>query len=227
MKLDDYSMSKLWDLMTMIFKWQLTVGTNQNIFDISRRHLRSVAILMPHYFPKFIIEHAMKRLENLSHQFTDDDYLSLINTIIVWFSQYHTKISVLMRLGLQRKDGTFNSLISINPKIVNNLGENIYQYDTKKNSENDYACCCLDTSEINCLLSPMEEVLNRSKVILHLPIDIENNHFKKETLEIEKNLQIENISINVATKHTDLTFDPNIPKSPRDDLLKMLDDISE
>ncbi|KAJ8714955.1 hypothetical protein PYW08_004936 [Mythimna loreyi] len=31
MKLDDYSMSKLWDLMTMIFKWQLSVATNQNI----------------------------------------------------------------------------------------------------------------------------------------------------------------------------------------------------
>ncbi|XP_063625817.1 protein OSCP1 [Cydia splendana] len=227
MKLDDYSMSKLWDLMTMIYKWQLSVATNQNIFDITRRHLKSVAIIMPKNFPKCIIEHTMRKFETLAQRFTDDDYKCLSNTLILWFSEYHTKISVLLRLGLQRKDGTFNLPSTISPNIINNLGENIYKYDNKKNSVEEYESRCAGTHEISCLLGPIEKVSTvKAKVELQLPIELYNKESQKKTIEINRDTQFESIVMTqIRNKTTDLNFVPDIPKSPHEDLLEMMDEL--
>lgn len=227
MKLDDYSMSKLWDLMTMIFKWQLSVATNQNIFDISRRHLKGVANVMPHYFSKFVIEQAMRRFECLAQRFNDDDYKCLNNTLILWFSEYHTKISVLLRLGLQRKDGTFSLPATINPNVLQNLGENIYKYDNKKNPIEEYESRCADTNEISCLLGPIEKASPKRSVIeLQLPIEFGNEDKGKKIVEIARDTQFEAIDTNIKNKHNnELTFTPAMPKSTQEDLLDMLEDL--
>lgn len=226
MKLDDYSINKLWDLMSMIFKWQITVATNQNIFDISRRHLKSIATLMPQYFPKCIIEHAMRRFEKINERFTDEDYKCLSNTLQIWFSKYQTKISVLLRLGLQKKDGTFSAPVSINPKILQNLGDNIYKYDNKKNPVDEYEKQCTKTSEINCLLASIDNERTRNETELQLPINLGKNSAKKHiTLQLMPNMTIENINMHRRTRNTDLSYNPNIPKSTYEDLLDMLDNI--
>ncbi|KAL4710858.1 hypothetical protein ACJJTC_002488 [Scirpophaga incertulas] len=229
MKLDDYSMAKLWDLMTMIFKWQLSVATDQNIFDITRRHLKNVAFLMPHYFLKTIIEQAMRRFEILAQRFTDNDYKSLSNTLILWFSEYHTKISVLIRLGLQKKDGMFNLPSTIDTKILQNLGENIYIYDKKKSAAEDYGNHCSDTIEINCLLGTNSTLADHKTAdtenVIYLPIDFGTAATKK-TLSITRNItQFEKLYTNVKVKNTDLTFIPEIPKSTQESLLDMLDEL--
>ncbi|XP_026756407.1 protein OSCP1 [Galleria mellonella] len=225
MKLDDYSMKKLWDLMTMIVKWQVSVATNKNIFDITRRHLKNVATIMPQYFPTCIIEQAMRRFQSLAQRFTDDDYKCIINTLILWFSEYHTKISVLIRLGLQRKDGTFNLPSTINPKILQNLGENIYIYDCKKNPIDEYESKCADTSEISCLLASMENVTPKQAIVkIQLPIEFGDSQSKKRTLEISCDTQFESIATNRKITTTDLTFNPNIPSTPQEDLLQMLEE---
>ncbi|KAM3965881.1 LOW QUALITY PROTEIN: organic solute carrier partner 1 [Aphomia sociella] len=224
MKLDDYSMKKLWDLMTMIFKWQLSVATNQNIFDITRRHLKNVATIMPQYFPKCIIEEAMRKFQSLAIRFTDDDYKCIINTLILWFSEYHTKISVLLRLGLQRKDGTFNLPSTINLKILHNLGENIYIY-VQKNPMDEYESKCADTSEISCLLATMENVTSKQTIIkIQLPVEFGGSRLKKKTLEIARDTQFESIVPKRKTTMPDLTFNPNLPNTPQEDLLQMLEE---
>jgi hypothetical protein len=209
--------------MTIIFKWQLFVATNQNIFDISRRHLKSVATLMPHYFPKTIIEHAMKRFEDLAQRFTNDDFKALSNTLILWFSEYHTKISVLLRLGLQKKDGTFSLPATINTRILQNLGENIYFYDQKKNPVDKYESRCADTNEISCLLGRFDQIPASQKTI-HLPIEFGKETTRK-TLLITRDTQYENISTNVKIRNVDLSFCPEIPKSTQEDLLDMLQEV--
>lgn len=227
MKLDDYSMSKLWDLMTMIFKWQLAVATNQNIFDITRRHLKGVATLMPQYFQEYSIQQTILRFESLSHKFTDDDYKCLSNTMILWFSEYHTKISVLLRLGLQKKDGTFSLPATLDTKILQNLGENIYKYDNKKNPVEEYEQCSADTSEINCLLSTIEKLSLESNIKLQLPLQFGNSggSSDKKIIKLSRDTRFANIETNVKTRGTDLTFNPNIPKSANEDLLDMLKEI--
>lgn len=229
MKLDDYSMSKLWDLMTMIFKWQLAVATNQNIFDITRRHLKGVATLMPHYFQEYYIEQVIEKFESLSHKFTDEDYKCLNNTMILWFSEYHTKISVLLRLGLQKKDGTFSLPATLDPMILQNLGENIYKYDSKKNPVEEYEQRNADTiCEINCLLSSIEKLNLNSSIELKLPIlqlGSCGESSSKKIIKLSRDTRFENIDTNIKTRGTDLTFNPNIPKSANEDLLDMLKDI--
>lgn len=224
MKLDDYSMSKLWDLMTMIFKWQLSVATNQTVFDISRRHLRDVGKLMPEYFPKSVFEHALRKFETLSNTFTEEDHNGLCNTLILWFSEYHTKISVLLRLGLQKKDGTFCLPSTLNAVVLKNLGENIYKYDTKKLEE--YESSCIETSEITYLLSSIEIVgsCKANCVELQLPIDLGNEKFKKKTITLNKNIEYKNITAHVRNKNNDLTYTANLPSSPQQDLLEMLNE---
>ncbi|KAI5637538.1 organic solute transport protein 1 domain-containing protein [Phthorimaea operculella] len=227
MKLDDYSMSKLWDLMTMIYKWQLSVATNKNIFDITRRHLKSVANVLPHYFSRFIIEEALSRFNNLWHIFTEDDYKCLHNTMILWFSEYHTKISVLLRLGLQKKDGTFSLPATIDPKMLENLGENIYKYDIKKNPVEEYESRCTDFNEISCLLPNVQKGSPKDVVELQLPIEFGSQVSKRKTIEISRITQFESIATNVKNKMAhDLTFCPDMPKSTQEDLLDMLDDIN-
>lgn len=228
MRLDDYSMSKLWDLMTMIFKWQLSVTTNQNIFDITRRHLKSIAILLPHYFPKCLIEQAMHRFEVLVQKFNDDDYRCLSNTMILWFSEYHTKISVLLRLGLQKKDGTFCLPATIQYNILQNLGENIYRYDNKRNPVEEYEQRCADASEISCIVETIEQINSKHNVELQLPIQLGNDDEKShKIIKIVCNTQFENIDTHIVTKNSDLTFIPKIPKSANEDLLEMMKDSVE
>lgn len=224
--LDDYSMSKLWDLMTMIFKWQISVATNQNIFDITRRHLTGVATLMPHYFQEYYIEQAILKFESLSHKFTDNDYKCLSNTMILWFAEYHTKISVLIRLGLQKKDGTFSLPETLDPEILQNLGENIYKYDNKKNPVEEYEQRNTDTSEINCILSTIEKLSLNSSIELQLPIQIGNcgESSNKKTIKLSRDTRFENIDTNIKTRGSDLTFNPNIPKTANEDLLDMMRD---
>lgn len=226
MKLDDYSMSKLWDLMTMIYKWQLSIATTQNIFDITRRHLKHVASMQPQYFPKSMVEYAMKRFEELAHKLSDTDYNCLRNTMILWFSEHHTKISVLMRLGLQRKDGTFNMPTTIDRKILQNLGENIYRYDTKKNPIEKYKEQCADTHEISCLLAGIENASTSKNVVeLKLPLEFSNKESKKKILELGRNAKFENINtVCVKSVSQDLRFTPEIPKTTQQDLLDLLVD---
>lgn len=228
MKLDDYSMGKLWDLMTMIFKWQLSVATNQNIFDISRRHLRCVANLMPEYFTKTLFENTLKKFVLLSNNFTSEDYNCLCNTLIIWFSEYHTKISVLLRLGLQNKDGTFCLPSTINSKFLKDLGDNIYKYENNKKSYN-YKNYCLETNEINYIVESIEKSSSKThQVELRLPIHFGNEKLKSKILKINKDIKYENITALVrnTSKNDDLTFVANYPKSPQEDLLDMLQESS-
>ncbi|CAG9564830.1 unnamed protein product [Danaus chrysippus] len=227
MKLDDYSKNKLWDLMTMLFKWQLSVATTQNVFDISKRHLRNVMSLMPEYFSKFIFENTLNKFEILIEKFSDNDFHCLCTTLILWFSEYHTKISVLIRLGLQKKDGTFSLPSSINSKILKNLGENVYKYDysNKNNLYHDIENRCIETNEINCLLPSIDKGCNEDKVLeLKLPIDFQNEDQKRKIITITKSVEYENITACIKHRNSDLTYSPNVPKSPQEHLLEMLNE---
>lgn len=222
MKLDDYSMNKLWDLMTMIFKWQLSIANNQSIFDISRRHLKGIASLMPPYFSKSYIEIVLSNIESFQEKISDDDYKCLYSTMILWFSEYHTKISVLLRLGLQNKDGTFNSSVAMSDKISQNLGENIYKYDNKKKFMEEYANMSIDSNEINCLLSHIEGMSKKPNIQIQLPTTNEG-YLRKKTLDINTDMHFEQIKTSIKSKDYDLSFIVDTPKSTQEDLLELLE----
>ncbi|CAK1555866.1 unnamed protein product [Leptosia nina] len=213
MKLDDVSLNKLWDLITMIFKWQITVTTNQNILDITRRHLKNVATLMPSLFPKKLIKDAANKFEILVKKITEQEFKALNETLLLWFSDYYTKISVLLRLGLQNKDGSFKSPSIINMKFLINIGENIYTHDNRK-SIDDYEVNTADDNEISCLLGPITAV-SPSKLGMLRSLN---------TVQIKTVEKLENKETKLT--NGDLTFVAELPRTTQEDLLAMLENYS-
>ncbi|XP_055593212.1 uncharacterized protein LOC129744620 isoform X2 [Uranotaenia lowii] len=131
MRLDVNSMDKLWDLMIMIFKWQmyLTNKSAQALMDLTFRHLDGIGRLIPEMRKQILIDNVKKSLIELWEPLCEDDQIIIHRRVYKWLKPYTTKISVLIRMGLQRSDGEFETAISNNMfynYYVNNIGENIY-----------------------------------------------------------------------------------------------------
>ncbi|XP_050067357.1 uncharacterized protein LOC126556177 [Anopheles maculipalpis] len=131
MRLDISSMDKLWDLMVMIFKWQMFI-TNKNaqmLLDLTFRHLDGIGRLIPEMRKQILIDNVKKSLLELWEPLCDDEHTIVHRKVYKWLKPYNTKISILIRMGLQKSNGEFEP----DPKnnifynyYINNIGENIY-----------------------------------------------------------------------------------------------------
>ncbi|XP_052889335.1 uncharacterized protein LOC128297688 [Anopheles moucheti] len=131
MRLDISSMDKLWDLMVMIFKWQMFI-TNKNaqmLLDLTFRHLDGIGRLIPEMRKQILIDNVKKSLLELWEPLCEDEQTIVHRKVYKWLKPYNTKISILIRMGLQKSNGEFEA----EPKnnifynyYVNNIGENIY-----------------------------------------------------------------------------------------------------
>lgn len=108
MRLDDGSMDKLWNLMTMIYKWQLFQSKQQyHLMDITFRHLQAVGNFYPDEKRSMLIDFTKNTLLDFWNSCSDDDQHSIYRTNKAWLELFNTKISLLIRLGFQAIDGTF------------------------------------------------------------------------------------------------------------------------
>uniref|UniRef100_A0A182Q906 Protein OSCP1 n=1 Tax=Anopheles farauti TaxID=69004 RepID=A0A182Q906_9DIPT len=131
MRLDISSMDKLWDLMVMIFKWQMFI-TNKNaqmLLDLTFRHLDGIGRLIPEMRKQILIDNVKKSLIELWDPLCEDEQTIVHRKVYKWLKPYNTKISILIRMGLQKSTGEFEQ----EPKnnifynyYINNIGENIY-----------------------------------------------------------------------------------------------------
>uniref|UniRef100_A0A182W1Y4 Uncharacterized protein n=1 Tax=Anopheles minimus TaxID=112268 RepID=A0A182W1Y4_9DIPT len=131
MRLDISSMDKLWDLMIMIFKWQMFI-TNKNaqmLLDLTFRHLDGIGRLIPEMRKQILIDNVKKSLLELWEPLCEDEQTIVHRKVYKWLKPYNTKISILIRMGLQKSNGEFEA----EPKnnifynyYINNIGENIY-----------------------------------------------------------------------------------------------------
>lgn len=142
MRLDESSMSKLWDLITMIFKWQLEmVRTPEKLLEITFRHLDGVGQLHPSAKKTMLIDCTKNTIANFwnSHDATKQE--EMFASIKCWFQPLNTKISVLIRLGFQNMDGTLTIDTSSDryAQFINNIGENVYiKNETSRKNANDH-----------------------------------------------------------------------------------------
>ncbi|XP_065091931.1 protein OSCP1 [Ochlerotatus camptorhynchus] len=131
MRLDVNSMDKLWDLMIMIFKWQmyLTNKSAQALMDLTFRHLDGIGRLIPEMRKQILIDNVKKSLIEIWEPLCEDDQIIVHRRVYKWLKPYTTKISILIRMGLQKSDGEFelspHSNVFYN-YYINNIGENIY-----------------------------------------------------------------------------------------------------
>lgn len=130
MRLDTTSMDKLWDLMTMLYKWQMFVAKSSNdVLDITLRHLGGIEKMLPDSEKTLIIDNARAVVVAFWNRLIDLDRIEIRNRIIKWLRPYNMKISVLLRLGLQRSDASFEDNLDGEhfKKYIKHIGENIYE----------------------------------------------------------------------------------------------------
>uniref|UniRef100_A0A1A9WWH3 Uncharacterized protein n=1 Tax=Glossina brevipalpis TaxID=37001 RepID=A0A1A9WWH3_9MUSC len=129
MQLNSDSMDKLWNLMTMVYKWQLYLTRHQHhLLDITFRHLDSIANLYTEEKRSFLIDFTKNTLLDFWNSCNDDEQLSIYRTNKAWLEFFNTKISLLIRLGFQTLDGNFieNVHESYFHEFRDTIGENIY-----------------------------------------------------------------------------------------------------
>lgn len=133
MRLDVMSMDKLWDLMVMLFKWQLFIirHTPHKLLDITFRHMDGIGKLLPELKKTILIDCTKRSLIEFWDSCTDTEKYKLWEKLLKWTKPFSVKISILIRLGFQRGDGTFEKGVDqLNNEhfqdYVDNIGENIY-----------------------------------------------------------------------------------------------------
>lgn len=106
------SMDKLWDLMIMLFKWQLyTIRDSPNrLLELTFRHMDGVAKLMPEMKKTLLIDSTKRCLIEFWDGCTVEEIETLMEKLLkTWMEPFNIKISILIRSGFQRNDGTFES----------------------------------------------------------------------------------------------------------------------
>lgn len=133
MRLDMTSMDKLWDLMVMLFKWQLTMirDTPSRLLELTFRHMDGVAKLMPEMKKTLLVDSTRRCLVDFREMCSDDDMLDILASLLEWMAPFNIKISILIRSGLQLNDGTFEIATEqmhaeYFRDYLENIGENIY-----------------------------------------------------------------------------------------------------
>lgn len=129
MRLDKSSMDKLWNLMTMIYKWQLYISKNpQDLLDITFRHLDAISRLRPDAQRTMLVDFTKNVLLDFWNVLSDDGQWGVYQTNKAWLQCFNTKISLLIRLGFQSLDGTFVRAVeaSYYKEFVESVGENVY-----------------------------------------------------------------------------------------------------
>ncbi|XP_052873148.1 uncharacterized protein LOC128278458 [Anopheles cruzii] len=178
MRLDVSSMDKLWDLMVMIFKWQMFL-TNKNaplLLDLTFRHLDGIGRLIPEMRKQILIDSVKKSLIELWDPLCEDEQTIVHRKVYKWLKPYNTKISILIRMGLQKSNGEFES----EPKnnlfynyYTTNIGENIYSKTSNLNAlkaHNDPSNAMGSSSNVDIITAGREiDTLVQQLNIQHKP----------------------------------------------------------
>lgn len=142
MRLDPVSMDKLWDLMVIIFKWQLFVARNDphRLINITFKHLDGIAKIMPEMKKGILVDMVKMKLLTVWDTCDDEAKLNIATVVCNWLHPFNVKISILMRLGLQDDSCNFIPIDLSNrthSDLLANIGENIYKKHPKKIAEDD------------------------------------------------------------------------------------------
>lgn len=133
MRLDHQSLDKLLDLMIMVFKWQMFLMSNpDDLLNITLRHLHGTGRLMPEQGKMILIDQANQFFFTHWNELNNDNHYSLVRKMNRFLAPFNIRISLLIRMKLQHRDGSFVDKIGASQNdffryYVHNLGENIYE----------------------------------------------------------------------------------------------------
>lgn len=133
MRLDHQSLDKLLDLMIMIFKWQLFLISNPDeLYHITLRHLHGVGKLFPEQAKMILIDQSNQFFFKKWSELNDENRYGLVRKLNKFLSPFNIRISLLIRMKLQLRDGSFVDKLGASSNdffrfYINNLGENVYE----------------------------------------------------------------------------------------------------
>ncbi|XP_058831762.1 protein OSCP1 isoform X2 [Topomyia yanbarensis] len=99
------------------------------LMDLTFRHLDGIGRLIPEMRKQIMIDNVKKSLIEMWEPLCEDDQIIIHRRVYKWLKPYATKISILIRMGLQKQDGEFETQLHNNVfynYYINNIGENIY-----------------------------------------------------------------------------------------------------
>ena len=107
MRLSENSMDKLYDLMTMVFKYQLVNCLQpREIMDVTLTHLATIKSYMTDRAVIKLADDFEKRARDLYGTFQPFDWIELCRTLFHFLQGKSIKVSLLLQEGLQNPDGT-------------------------------------------------------------------------------------------------------------------------
>lgn len=232
MRLDTFSMSKLWELMIMVFKWQITVAKEDELFLLTERHLQGVKRLVVNQpiASKIISYH--EKIYKLGRETNHKCLVMMRNALIDWLKDFNVRVSLLLRLGLQRNDGSF--CIPNNPaervlEIVRKPGDNIYFYESEENfmqnKEQD-----TNTSEVSFIVDEIlghreDNVKNVGNSYLRFLQNNKNNFESQQGTSTNKcEFEVQLVSVKERSEFKDIADKSSESTTLHDDLLRLLDE---
>ncbi|XP_019770490.1 uncharacterized protein LOC109544625 isoform X2 [Dendroctonus ponderosae] len=237
MKLDAISMNKLWDLITMVFKWQLAMSSAA--IETSQRHLAELEMYVASEGTQLQLHRVQNIMENFNKILNPQEKVELHKDLVNWCQNFHVRVSLLLRMGLQDNDGQFivNNLDPVAEKLLENIGSNIYEATENgrilENRENDKkASLALENvNELNCFVDEMlgERKLSSSSTdgsstLLRL------SSLTETKLNNNGDDRFDNIDVNVGDSEqlqhlmTDLSVRDDLEQNSfKDDLLSMIE----
>lgn len=136
MRLDHQSLDKLLDLMIMIFKWQLFLIANPDeLYHLTLRHLHVVGRLFPEQAKMILIDQSNQFFFNHWRELNEENRYGIVRKLNKFLSPFNIRISLLIRMKLQLRDGSFVDKVDASSNeffryYINNLGENVYEKTT-------------------------------------------------------------------------------------------------
>ncbi|CAG9817866.1 unnamed protein product [Phaedon cochleariae] len=240
MRLDSISLSKLWDLITMVFKWQ--VAMTDNIIGLTLRHLYEIETHVTNPVAHQQLQKVQNLIENFDKIFDPDEKRTLHSEVTKWLKNYNVKVSLLLRMGLQTMDGSFVQE-NLNPSaadMLRNLGENIYQVTQNgrilENTEDPNANYAAQMSTVNEVKDFAEEILgergtnenseaNRNVFKLTISREIENNDGVNGNKILFDNVDVDIVGETFEDLLRDISINEdgnNEEKTLQDELMNMI-----
>ena len=107
MRLNESSMEKLYDLMTMGFKYQmLNCVSPRQLVTVSLNHMRNLQTIVQDREVKSMIDGAIALVRATYGSFTEGDFFMLKQGLCRFFQGRRVKVSLFLQDGLQNMDGS-------------------------------------------------------------------------------------------------------------------------
>ncbi|CAH0564154.1 unnamed protein product [Brassicogethes aeneus] len=231
MRLDSVSMSKLWDLISMVFKWQVTMS--EDLIALTQRHLYEIENYVTNTEIHLQLQKVQTIVDNFNKILDKKEKMDLLDSTAFWLKDYNVRVSLLIRMGLQGMDGNFiiNNLDPIAEEMLRNLGENIYMV-TNNGRILENRPQTRKNSEVNELQLFVDEMMGSRKLSTgsndgtFLKLTINDENITNNNAQVDSNFDNINVKVNENNLHS-LINELNVcddaeEKSFQEDLLEMI-----